>query len=90
MINFGGMLVPQPLYRSHNSSCPGYSADLTTFSPTVSTENSRRFSVTNLLELGELQAGKAEDADASESEYSICSCEILEISELWSYNSNTT
>ncbi|KAK6620851.1 hypothetical protein RUM43_011147 [Polyplax serrata] len=66
MINFGGMLMPQPLYRSHNSSCPGYSADLTTFSPTASTENSRRFSVTNLLELGELQAGKAEDADASE------------------------
>lgn len=60
--------MPQPLYRAPNTGCVAYSnspSDLTTFSPT--TENSRRFSVTSLLELGDLHNGKVEDVDATES-----------------------
>lgn len=71
MINFGGMLMAPSLARSSNGNCAGYptpsTPDLTTLSATA-TENSRRFSVTSLLELEDLQVARKVEHDTDKSE----------------------
>ncbi|EEB17905.1 Ultrabithorax, putative [Pediculus humanus corporis] len=71
MINFGGMIMPQHLYRETNNGCSmpcsnAISSEFTNFNSPTSTENSRRFSVTSLLEISNLNNGKPEDAEPSE------------------------
>ena len=73
MINFGGMIMPpQHLYRETNNGCSmpcsnAISSEFANFNSPASTENSRRFSVTSLLEISNLNNGKPEDVEQSES-----------------------
>ncbi|KAL0275773.1 UNVERIFIED_CONTAM: hypothetical protein PYX00_003528 [Menopon gallinae] len=67
MINFGGMLMPPAIARANCMQYPDHSSsDLTTLSGTAS-ENSRRFSVTSLLDLEDFGRERGgHDTDRSE------------------------
>lgn len=70
MINFGGMLMPPAITRASCVQYPEHSpSDLTTLSSAAS-ENSRRFSVTSLLDLEDFGRERGgHDTDRSEGSF---------------------